>query len=99
MTCVLFVGKKDENYPLLFKTTVVKTTRRDGCLLSSQDQNLARPSEAQESMTCFLLRFAAVSSSLLLLLLLLLLDDEEEAAGWKLTLDTALACAFGIRVG
>ena len=99
MTCVLFVGKKDENYPLLFKTTVVKTTRRDGCLLSSQDQNLARPSEAQESMTCFLLPFAAVSTLLLLLLLFLLNDDDEEAAGWKLTLDTALACAFGIRVG
>ena len=91
MTCVLFVGKKDENYPLLFKTTVVKTTRRDGCLLSSQDQNLARPSEAQESMTCFLLAAATV--------FLLLLDEDKEAAGWKLTLDTALACAFGIRVG
>ena len=43
-------------------------------------------------MTCFLLAAAAV-------FLLLLDDDDEEAAGWKLTLDTALACALGIRVG
>ena len=100
MPRVLFVGKRRKLGVHYYLLNCGKNYARATVVLSS----LSRP-ELGETVggagkhDVFFTTLAAVSTLLLLLLLFLLNDDDEEAAGWKLTLDTALACAFGIRVG